>query len=48
MDQIDRLDQDWFGLPLATKAYATEMQPNGKQLRVYHADGTVCISYNAF
>lgn len=33
-----------FGDPQA--AYATEMAPNGNQLRVYFENGTMFLSYN--
>lgn len=41
-------EQAWLGNALSGKAFATEMEPNGKQLRVYHADDTTYILYYAW
>jgi hypothetical protein len=46
--EVERHDRELFGLTTARKSYATKISPNGKQLRVYHANDTAYISYWAF
>lgn len=41
-------EQEWLGSGLAGKAFATEREPSGKQLRVFHAQNTTYVLYYAW
>ena len=45
-DSLQRFDEDRFGFTDADAALATEMAPNGNQLRVYFKSGVMYLSYS--